>query len=224
MWNSQVGVLLGGTTICLYDGKPGRPRRPAARLGARCGALPAPRAASFFGAGAAFYANCLKAGVEPMRGRPVAAARRGLHRLTAVRRVLRLDLGSTCPRWRGQRHLDRPSAAAPTSRAPSSAACARCRWCAARCSAAAWAPRSRPFPTRRRRRGPAADRRGGRTGVHRADAVDAAAVCGATPTGGAYHDSYFDMYPERRRRGLARRVAPRRLDPHRAAWHAPAAR
>jgi acetoacetyl-CoA synthetase len=63
MWNSQVGVLLGGSTICVFDGSPAGPQGAAdwstlwrfAGL-ARC---------SFFGAGAAFYASCLKAGVEP---------------------------------------------------------------------------------------------------------------------------------------------------------------
>ena len=27
MWNSQVGGLLGGTTICLFDGSPGGPSK-----------------------------------------------------------------------------------------------------------------------------------------------------------------------------------------------------
>ena len=42
-----------------------RAARPARRTGAPCGASPAQRAARFFGAGAAFFASCLKAGVEP---------------------------------------------------------------------------------------------------------------------------------------------------------------
>jgi acetoacetyl-CoA synthetase len=62
MWNIQVAGLLGGTTCCIYDGNPaGSKERPdwgvlwrfAADLGV-----------TFFGAGAAFYANCMKAGVE----------------------------------------------------------------------------------------------------------------------------------------------------------------
>ncbi|MDB5880239.1 MAG: hypothetical protein JWP43_117, partial [Ramlibacter sp.] len=62
MWNIQVAGLLGGTTCCIYDGNPaGSKERPdwgvlwrfAAELGV-----------TFFGAGAAFYANCMKAGVE----------------------------------------------------------------------------------------------------------------------------------------------------------------
>ncbi len=64
MWNSQAGVLLGGTTVCIYDGNPGgRAGSPdwgtLWRFASRSGA-------TFFGAGAAFYASCLKAGVEPM--------------------------------------------------------------------------------------------------------------------------------------------------------------
>ncbi len=63
MWNCQVAGLLGGTTVCLFDGSPAGPAgapdwstlwRFAAL--ARC---------TFFGAGAAFYANCAKAGVQP---------------------------------------------------------------------------------------------------------------------------------------------------------------
>ena len=62
MWNAQVSGLLDGTTCCIYDGNPGGSKdRPdwsvlwrfAAELGV-----------TFFGAGAAFFANCMKAGVE----------------------------------------------------------------------------------------------------------------------------------------------------------------
>jgi acetoacetyl-CoA synthetase len=73
MWNSQVGALLGGTTICVYDGNPG-------------GAIKAPdlntlwrfaadAGVTFFGAGAAFYANCLKAGIEPAKVADLSALR-----------------------------------------------------------------------------------------------------------------------------------------------------
>jgi acetoacetyl-CoA synthetase len=59
MWNCQVSGLLIGCTICLFDGNPGYPDlntlwRFAGK--AEC---------TFFGAGAAFYASCLKAGVVP---------------------------------------------------------------------------------------------------------------------------------------------------------------
>ncbi len=62
MWNAQLSGLLNGTTCVIYDGNPGGTKdRPdwttlwrfASELGV-----------TFFGAGAAFYANCLKAGVD----------------------------------------------------------------------------------------------------------------------------------------------------------------
>ncbi|MDB5943723.1 MAG: acetoacetyl-CoA synthase [Ramlibacter sp.] len=62
MWNAQVAGLLLGTTCCIYDGNPGGSKdRPdwttlwrfASDLGV-----------TFFGAGAAFFANCMKAGVD----------------------------------------------------------------------------------------------------------------------------------------------------------------
>ena len=59
MWNCQVGGLLVGSTICLYDGNPGWPDWN--RLWRFVGEAKA----SFFGAGAAFYLSCLKARVEP---------------------------------------------------------------------------------------------------------------------------------------------------------------
>jgi acetoacetyl-CoA synthetase len=73
MWNCQVNALLGGTTICLYDGSPtGRSEVPdwgtLWRFAAETGT-------TMFGAGAAFYANCLKAGVEPQRVADLSALR-----------------------------------------------------------------------------------------------------------------------------------------------------
>ncbi|HKB53712.1 MAG TPA: acetoacetate--CoA ligase, partial [Ramlibacter sp.] len=62
MWNAQLSGLLHGTTCCIYDGNPGGSKekpdwtvlwRFAAELGV-----------TFFGAGAAFFANCMKAGVD----------------------------------------------------------------------------------------------------------------------------------------------------------------
>jgi acetoacetyl-CoA synthetase len=62
MWNAQMAGLALGTTCCLYDGNPGGSKekpdwtvlwRFAADLGV-----------TFFGAGAAFFANCMKAGVR----------------------------------------------------------------------------------------------------------------------------------------------------------------
>ena len=62
MWNAQTGGLLNGTTCCIFDGNPGGTKeqpdwttlwRFAAQLGV-----------TFFGGGAAFFANCMKAGVD----------------------------------------------------------------------------------------------------------------------------------------------------------------
>ncbi len=63
MWNTQPGALLGGTTVCIYDGNPGG--RIAAPDLNTIWRFAADAGATFFGAGAAFYANCLKAGIEP---------------------------------------------------------------------------------------------------------------------------------------------------------------
>lgn len=69
MWNAQMSGLLNGSTCCLFDGSPGGSTVDAAgnkqapdwttlwRFGANVGA-------TFFGAGAAFFANCMKAGID----------------------------------------------------------------------------------------------------------------------------------------------------------------
>ena len=62
MWNAQVAGLAGGTTIVLYDGHPGGSKEHPDwhvlwRFAAR-------HRVTFFGAGAAYYANCMKAGVD----------------------------------------------------------------------------------------------------------------------------------------------------------------
>jgi acetoacetyl-CoA synthetase len=62
MWNAQVSGLLAGTTCVIYDGNPGGSKENPDwtvlwRFAAREGV-------TFFGAGAAFFANCLKAGVD----------------------------------------------------------------------------------------------------------------------------------------------------------------
>ncbi len=65
MWNAQMSGLLNGTTCCIYDGNPGGSKdRPdwttLWRFGADLGV-------TFFGAGAAFFTNCMKAGVDLSR-------------------------------------------------------------------------------------------------------------------------------------------------------------
>jgi acetoacetyl-CoA synthetase len=69
MWNAQVGALLAGTTICIYDGNPGGPAG-GPNSGPDWGTLwrfAARAGVTWFGAGAAFYASCLKAGVVPQQ-------------------------------------------------------------------------------------------------------------------------------------------------------------
>ncbi len=61
MWNSQVAALLCGATACIYDGNAGWPDWNTLWR------FVAERGIDFFGAGAAFHASCLKAGVEPGR-------------------------------------------------------------------------------------------------------------------------------------------------------------
>ena len=67
MWNTQVGALLGGSTICIFDGSPAGPQldRTGAPDWSTLWRFAALARCTFFGAGAAFYASCLKAGVEP---------------------------------------------------------------------------------------------------------------------------------------------------------------
>src|ERR1019366_10533423 len=70
MWNSQLGALLGGTTVCMYDGSPAGPQSAVPgdnRLTdwSTVWRFAAATRVTLFGAGGAFYATCLKAGVEP---------------------------------------------------------------------------------------------------------------------------------------------------------------
>ncbi|SFM28600.1 acetoacetate--CoA ligase [Variovorax sp. OV329] len=62
MWNAQLAGLAFGTTVCIYDGHPagstGQPDWGVLwRFASRHGV-------SFFGAGAAYFANCMKAGLR----------------------------------------------------------------------------------------------------------------------------------------------------------------
>lgn len=61
MWNAQIVGLMAGSTICIYDGNPGYPdMRTLWRFAAD-------NKLTFFGAGAAFFSNCMKAGVDPAK-------------------------------------------------------------------------------------------------------------------------------------------------------------
>jgi acetoacetyl-CoA synthetase len=69
MWNAQMSGLLNGTTCCIFDGSPGGSTVDASgnkiapdyttlwRFAAELGV-------TYFGAGAAFFANCQKAGID----------------------------------------------------------------------------------------------------------------------------------------------------------------
>ncbi|MBT9523877.1 MAG: acetoacetate--CoA ligase, partial [Rhizobacter sp.] len=92
MWNAQVNGLLFGTTICIYDGNPGG--KSAALGGPDWNTLwrfAAEAKVTFFGAGAAFYASCLKADVHPTQGADLSRLR-GLGSTGS-------PLASDCYRW-----------------------------------------------------------------------------------------------------------------------------
>jgi acetoacetyl-CoA synthetase len=62
MWNCQVAGLLNGTTICIFDGSPsGSKEKPDWETLWR---FVSKSKATFFGAGAAFFAGCTKADVD----------------------------------------------------------------------------------------------------------------------------------------------------------------
>ncbi len=61
MWNAQISGLLVGATICIYDGNPGYPDLT------RLWRFAEDMRLTFFGAGAAFYTNCMKAGLQPSK-------------------------------------------------------------------------------------------------------------------------------------------------------------
>ena len=62
MWNAQVAGLLGGTTCVIYDGNPGASKKQPDW--GRLWRFAADTGVTWFGAGAAFYANCMKSGLE----------------------------------------------------------------------------------------------------------------------------------------------------------------
>lgn len=73
MWNIQIGGLLTGTTICLFDGAPrGAGAEPDWLT---LWAFAARHRVTWFGAGAAFYASCQKAGLRLADGGDLRAVR-----------------------------------------------------------------------------------------------------------------------------------------------------
>jgi acetoacetyl-CoA synthetase len=73
MWNLQVSVLLTGTTSCIFDGSPGGPA--AAPDWTTLWRFVGLSKTTFFGAGAAFHASCLKADVHPQESADLSALR-----------------------------------------------------------------------------------------------------------------------------------------------------
>ena len=69
MWNAQISGLLVGSTICIYDGNPGYPDM------SRLWRFAEDMQLTFFGVGAAFYANCMKAGIQPAKIANLSALR-----------------------------------------------------------------------------------------------------------------------------------------------------
>ena len=62
MWNCQVSGLLNGTTCCIFDGSPGGPKDNPDWL--TLWRFVANAEVTFFGAGAAYFASCTKAGID----------------------------------------------------------------------------------------------------------------------------------------------------------------
>src|SRR6201996_8578382 len=62
MWNCQVSGLLNGTTCCIFDGSPGGSKDKPDWL--TLWRFVADADVTFFGAGAAFFANCTKADID----------------------------------------------------------------------------------------------------------------------------------------------------------------
>ena len=62
MWNAQVGGLLCGSTVCLYDGSPSGPK-DAPDFGTLW-RFAARHRVTYLGAGAAFYEGCVKSGLD----------------------------------------------------------------------------------------------------------------------------------------------------------------
>ena len=80
MWNAQINGLLGGTTCCIFDGSPGGPAvdDSGQRIAPDTSTLwrfAAELKVSFFGAGAAFYGSCVKAGLDLSRCGDLSAVR-----------------------------------------------------------------------------------------------------------------------------------------------------
>jgi acetoacetyl-CoA synthetase len=80
MWNAQMGGLANGTTICIYDGSPSGKKSddPSCSQNVDWSVLwrfAARHKVTFFGAGAAFFTNCMKAGLDVSAFRDLSLVR-----------------------------------------------------------------------------------------------------------------------------------------------------
>jgi acetoacetyl-CoA synthetase len=75
MWNAQMAGLLNGSTVCIFDGNPGGAKEQPDW--STLWRFAADARVTWFGAGAAFYANCMKAGVD-LQSLPALARVRAL--------------------------------------------------------------------------------------------------------------------------------------------------
>ena len=145
MWNAQTSGLLSGTTCVIYDGNPGGSKdKPDWTTLWR---FAAEQGVTFFGAGAAFFANCLKAGVDLSTCGDLSKVRA----LGTTGSPLSEDAQNWGTRqFRGHRQNANAQnddiwwcniSGAPTLPAPSSAPTANCPCRPGACSAACWAAR-----------------------------------------------------------------------------------
>jgi ribonuclease-3 len=90
MWNAQVAGLLNGVTCVIYDGNPGGSKdKPDWGILWR---MAAEEKVTFFGAGAAFFANCQKAGVDIARCGDLSRVRANLVKQDTLHK-LAMELG-----------------------------------------------------------------------------------------------------------------------------------
>ena len=213
MWNCQIAGLLNGTTICIFDGSPGG-IEGTSRTGPSLWRFVSETKATFFGAGAAYFANCTKAGIDLARvgdlsrlrtlgstGSPLSADtqqwfnERFARLATTNGNSEQADMlvGEHVRRHRLRRRVHR--------RQPRIAANAG----------------TDAVPAARRRRGgvrragPARDRGSRRTRLHRAAAVDAAPVLERRGRRALSRQLFRDLSGQFRRHGPRRGVAPWRL-------------
>ena len=145
MWNAQLSGLLSGTTCVIYDGNPGGSKdKPDWGVLWRYAAQ---EKVTFFGGGAAFFSNCMKAGLDlgsipglqhhpRLGGHRLALERRGAamgHR--AVQRRCMPKQACSALRFGGAIFPAAPMLVRMW------AAIATCPWCRVRCNAACWACR-----------------------------------------------------------------------------------